>query len=274
MLLPATSPIASAMLEWAPQRQMLPLMRSRISYRQFWLKREVDGHMARDARLDLVEHRYRRADLPGRAVAALETVVFDKSRLHRDEATGLTDPSMVVTLSPSCMTASVRHELMRTLFDDDGAGPALAMVASFLRAGQMKVLAQRVEERGTSIELKAARLSIHLKRDTALLRFLICRLGLRLCARHDADHGCRRPGGEQAPPRNLQVVFWHVFIAPFRGLGGIAGRFRVRTIREMHVSSCARFGCVDECFSPTLASGTCTPCGARQEVQRQKGWQR
>ena len=47
------------------------------------LRGQVGADMARDARLDLVEHRHGRADLPGRAVAALVAVVLDEGGLHR-----------------------------------------------------------------------------------------------------------------------------------------------------------------------------------------------
>ena len=59
------------------------------------------------------EHADGRADLARRAVAALESVVLDKRRLQRMQRAGPPTPSMVTISSPSCITASVRHELMR-----------------------------------------------------------------------------------------------------------------------------------------------------------------
>ena len=59
---------------------------------------------------------------------------------------------MVVISSPSCITASVRQALMRTPFDQHGAGAALAVVAALLRAGETEMLAQRIEQGGAGIE--------------------------------------------------------------------------------------------------------------------------
>jgi hypothetical protein len=92
---------------------MLPLMRSRSS------SADSSGRAVRSAltwlgcRGDLVEHADGRADLARRAVAALVAVVLDEGRLHRVQRCGVPRPSMVVTLAPSCITASVRQELMR-----------------------------------------------------------------------------------------------------------------------------------------------------------------
>ena len=41
---------------------------------------------------------------------------------------------MVVMVAPSCMTASVRQELIAVPVDDDRAGAALALIAALLAA--------------------------------------------------------------------------------------------------------------------------------------------
>jgi len=61
----------------------------------------------------LAEHCNGRADLPGRAITALIAIVLDEGGLHRMQFASRARPSIVVMLSPSRMTASVRHELMR-----------------------------------------------------------------------------------------------------------------------------------------------------------------
>ena len=68
---------------------------------------------------------------------------------------------MVVMLSPSCITASVRHEVDPPPVDDHRAGAALAVVAALLGAGQMQVLAQRIEQGGARVELKLLRGAVH-----------------------------------------------------------------------------------------------------------------
>lgn len=47
--------------------------------------------MARDAGLDLIEHRRSGNDLPGRAVAALIAVMFDEGLLQRVKVVGGTE---------------------------------------------------------------------------------------------------------------------------------------------------------------------------------------
>ena len=59
---------------------------------------------------------------------------------------------MVVTLRPCAAAASVRHDSYAPPVDQHRAGAALAVVASFLRAGQAEMLAQHIEQRGAHIE--------------------------------------------------------------------------------------------------------------------------
>ena len=63
-------------------------------------------------------------------------------------------PSIVVTLVALCCTARLRQELIRVPFDDHRAGAALAVVAALLGAGQVQMLAQRVEQRRAGIDVK------------------------------------------------------------------------------------------------------------------------
>ena len=72
---------------------MLPLMRSRSSAAVSLRRRgQVGAHMARNAGLDLVEHRHGRADLPGRAIAALVAVMLHEGGLHRVQVLGRAQP--------------------------------------------------------------------------------------------------------------------------------------------------------------------------------------
>src|SRR5687768_5959174 len=57
-----------------------------------WLGVEIRADMARNARFDLVEHGHRRADLAGRAIAALIAVMLHESRLHRMQSLGRAEP--------------------------------------------------------------------------------------------------------------------------------------------------------------------------------------
>ena len=72
---------------------------------------------------------------------------------------------MVVTLSPSSMTASVRQELIRRPLIITVQGFALPVVAAFFCTGQVKMLAQRVEQGGPRVDLQRPRLAIHVEAD-------------------------------------------------------------------------------------------------------------
>ena len=87
---------------------------------------------------------------------------------------------MVVMRSPSCITASVRQELMRRPSDDHRAGAALAVIAALLGAGEMQVIAQRVEQRGARVELERVRFAVHLERELRRSPARRCPEGLRV----------------------------------------------------------------------------------------------
>ena len=113
---------------------------------------QVGGDVAGDAGLDLVEHRHGRADLPGRAVAALIAVVLDEGGLHRMQVLRRAEP-----LDGGDAVALVHHRQRQAgvdppPVDDHRAGAALAVVAALLGAGEMQMLAQRVEQRGAGID--------------------------------------------------------------------------------------------------------------------------
>ena len=126
-------------------------------------RRQVGADMARDAGLDLVQHRHGRADLPGRAVAALVAVVLHEGGLHRVQVLGRAQ-----ALDRGDAVALVHHGQRQAGIDpppvdDDRAGAALAVIAALLGAGEMQMLAQRIEQRGPRVELELARLAVHVE---------------------------------------------------------------------------------------------------------------
>ena len=58
---------------------------------------------------------------------------------------------MVVISAPSACTANVRQEYDALPVDQHRAGTARALVAALLRAGQLGVLAQHVQQRGAVV---------------------------------------------------------------------------------------------------------------------------
>jgi hypothetical protein len=101
--------------------------------------------------------------------------VFDEGRLHGMKVLGLTQ-----SLDRGDPVAFVHDSERETRIDahsvhNHRARPALAVVATLLGAGQTEMLTQGIEKRRAGIELKAARLSVHLERhtDCTLQSFLI-----------------------------------------------------------------------------------------------------
>src|SRR5690606_13567566 len=84
---------------------------------------------------ELVHHADRRGDLPGCAVTALETVVFDEGALHRVQLAVLGQP-----VGSGDLGSVERHRQHQAAVDpavaeQHGAGPALPSVAPLLRTG-------------------------------------------------------------------------------------------------------------------------------------------
>src|SRR5262249_23250957 len=94
----------------------------------------------------------RRANLPRRAVAALERIMVDERLLQRMPRALCRD-----ALDRGCLR-SVVHDGKRQArigappVDEHGAGAALALIAAFFRPRQVQMLAQQVKERCAGIE--------------------------------------------------------------------------------------------------------------------------
>ncbi len=123
-------------------------------------RRHVGGGVAGPAGLRLGEHADGRADLAGRAVAALEGVVLDEGGLQRMQGTRRAQAfdrhDLVVLVHDGEGQARVDAPAV----DQHGTGAALPVVAALLGAGQVQVLAQRVEQRGADIQLEVAGMAV------------------------------------------------------------------------------------------------------------------
>ena len=60
------------------------------------------------------------------------------------------------TSDPSAWTASIVHDLTAMPVDVDGAGAALAGVAADVGAGQVQVLAQRLDQQPSGLDVQLA----------------------------------------------------------------------------------------------------------------------
>src|ERR1700684_415335 len=97
--------------------------------------RNVRRRITRPARLVFSQQRHRRANLTGRAISALQSVMAHKRRLHWVEIA-----AFFQTLDGCDLIAGMHHSerqaAVDTLsIDDDRASAALALVAALLRTG-------------------------------------------------------------------------------------------------------------------------------------------
>src|SRR5215475_178229 len=102
---------------------------------------DIVRHGAWHALFVFLHHANGRADVTGRAIAALETVIFDKGGLQRVQLIGSGDP-----LNSRNLSALILHGERETRVDtlavhQHGARPARALIAALLRATQPDVFA-------------------------------------------------------------------------------------------------------------------------------------
>jgi hypothetical protein len=86
-----------------------------------------------------------RTDLPGSAVATLESVVFDKCRLHRMELACRRQTFDGGDLIVLVHDGQRETGIDALAVDKDGAGAALAVIAALLGSGEADVFAQGIE---------------------------------------------------------------------------------------------------------------------------------
>src|SRR5262249_42470117 len=99
-------------------------------------------------------------DLARRAVAALEAVMIHEGSLHGVERTGraqtLDGDDVVVLMHDRKGQAGIDPPAV----DQHSAGAALPVVAALLGAGEVEVLAEGVEQRGTEVYLETPCLAV------------------------------------------------------------------------------------------------------------------
>ena len=123
------------MFGYAPQRQMLPLMRSRISSPVSSIGQCIANGWSDSAwltRAHFVEHGNSGTDLSGGAVTALEAVMIYKGGLHRMEvfrSSQALDSNNLVTFMCHGKTET---GVQAPAIDQNSTRSALAMVAAFL----------------------------------------------------------------------------------------------------------------------------------------------
>ena len=147
------------------------------------------------------------ADLAWGAVAALEAIVLEEGGLNGMEifdafATGEAfDGGDVGTLGGE---GEGEAGVDAAAVEQDGAGPALAVVAALLRAGEVEVLAEDVEEGGAGVKDEGVRRTVDFQGDRVGLFG-----GLGEGGQADRGGGGEGSGGvEEGAARESGVCLW------------------------------------------------------------------
>src|SRR5260370_10947069 len=157
--------------------------------------------------------RHRGADLSRSAVAALESVVADEGRLDRLQASIAGQPFDGDAFLSAVHRRQRETRNDATPVDEHRARAARALIASFLRAGDVEMLAQRVEETRSRVEFQLVHLSVDVERHRNRVGIGLLRRGCvfqRLFAEEgshqESGGGGRRFDHECSPRRIVGLV--------------------------------------------------------------------
>jgi len=106
----------------------------------------IFGDGAGGALAKFIEHANGGANLAGRAVAALETVVGDEGLLKGVEFAGFFEAFDGGDVATFVLHGESEAGVNALTVDEDGAGTAGALVASFFGTGKLKMIAESIEE--------------------------------------------------------------------------------------------------------------------------------
>jgi hypothetical protein len=180
---------------------------------------QIGGDVAGVAALGFLQERDGGADLPRRAVAALKSIVLQERGLYGMQLIALRQSFYCCNL-----LAFMRHSQRETTVDaaavgKHGACATLAVIATFFCAGEMQLLAQKIEERGARIQRELVLFSI----DGQLQRHRASIVGGPFDFRHsgsaavngeshDNASGKKAGGGNKLPPGYGPAIDWAVLL--------------------------------------------------------------
>lgn len=110
-----------------------------------------------------VQNRHGGAYLSRRAIAALITVMFDESRLHRMKLVRGAEPLNRCDLVALMLDCKAKAGIDAFAINKDGACTALAVVASLLCAGKFQMLPQCIEKCCPGIKFQLFSLPVDLQ---------------------------------------------------------------------------------------------------------------
>ncbi len=128
---------------------------------RYRLRLEIRSDVTRHALAKLGRHADRRADLTGRAIAALEPVMFDKRLLQRMERAGGAEALDRCDLAAFVLHGQSEAGIDALTGDQDGAGAARSLIASLLCSKKVKMFAQEIEKRRSHVHFPLHFAAIH-----------------------------------------------------------------------------------------------------------------
>ncbi len=133
--------------------------------------RQIVAHRAWPASLDLAQHADRRAELPWGTVAALEGVMVDERLLESMQVVAIgRQPLDGDDLGVLVRDSQGQAAIDASSVEQDGAGPALPVVAALLGAGEAEPLAQCIQQRRACIDNKRMYCPVHPQGDLKVHR--------------------------------------------------------------------------------------------------------
>ena len=184
-------------------------------------------------------------------------------------------PSMVVTAQPSFITASVEAGIDAPPVDQHRAGAALAVVAALLRAGQVEMVAQGIEQGGPWRELELPLDAVHRQADRQpggryRVGFLPCSrssghehlpsTGRADVQRSDGWNRSRRHRGSGVPRDTARHGFGNANAVDAgrknaaRIAGALAGRIQAARVEALQLTRRAGCGSATRCASRRRSS--------------------
>src|ERR1700722_13255721 len=128
---------------------------------RYHLRLEIRSDVTRHAVAKLGRHADRRADLTGRAIAALESVVFDERLLQGMQRAGSAEALDRGDLAALILNGQSEAGIDALAINQNGASAAGPLIAPLLRAEKVQMFAQEIEKRRSHVHVPLHFAAIH-----------------------------------------------------------------------------------------------------------------
>src|ERR1700733_6457551 len=124
-----------------------------IMTERYRLRLEIRSDVTRHALAKLGRHADRRADLPRRAIAALESVVFDERLLQGMKRARCAEVLDGRDLPALVLNGQSEAGIDALAVDQDSAGAARPLIAPLLGAEEVQMFTQKIEKRRSHVHV-------------------------------------------------------------------------------------------------------------------------